>query len=400
VIAENCVNYGNVTAKSGMAGGVIGKVMSTSGDITLTDITNAGKLNSSSAAAAGIGNAENGDNSGLNITAERIINTESIYGRWNAATVVGYSKYATLTIKNCINSGSITVSKNQTADSFAKFEKAPESEDGETDGEAAEAKYATVTAEGNVFITDTALNNIGAKKATATEALALITAEGSQYSTSAVLTLNKAKNRIISIVPPTLNGAQIKVNGDGSLTVRIIGTVNSVNVQAAGFKLTVNGEEQTALESTTVMTEIKQQDPDGTVTALSAQDISGSAIYSNIYASTLSIPEAEGRYELNLTPFIRMDDGTEYTGMSYTAIIIDGQLVSAMADALPFTEEALPEEPDYPTIPDGGGTGGGPNEPEDPDGGEKGDGTDEPEIDYPIVGDGDEFGELVPPTPL
>ena len=397
VTAESCVNYGNVTAKNGMVGGVVGKVMSKSGDILLTDITNAGKLNSSSAAAVGIGNAENGDNSELKITAERIINTESIYGRWNAATVVGYSKYATLTIKNCINSGTVTTSDNK-ADGFAKFEKAPESEDGETDGEAAEAKYATVTAEGNVFITDTALNNTKAKNATAVEALSLITAEGSKYNTSAVLTLNKAKNRIISIVPPMLNGAQIKTNADGSLTVRIIGTVNTTSIQAAGFKLTVNGEEQTALESTTTMTELKQQNPDGTVTALSPETISGSATYASIYASTLNIPEAIGSYKLELTPFIRMADGTEYTGMSYTAIIIDGQLVSAEADALPFTEEALPEEPDFPPPPDQGETGGGGTTgPENPDEGE----TDDPiDSKYPIEEDDGDFGELEPPVPV
>ena len=398
VTAENCTNYGNVTAKNGMAGGVIAKVMSASGNIILTDITNAGKLNSSSAAAVGIGNAENGDNSALNIVAERIVNTESIYAKWNAATVVGYSKYATLTIKNCINSGSITTSNNA-ADSFAKFEKAPDEAEEGSNGSEEQKKYASFTAEGNVFITDTKLNNTNANKISAADALALITAEGSKYSSSAVLTLNKAKNRIIAIVPPMLNGAQIRVNGDGSLTVRIIGTLNSESIQAAGFKLTINGEEKTALESTTVMTDIKQQAPDGTVTTLDSDTISGSAAYASIYAGILTIPEAVGRYELNLTPFIKMADGTEYTGMSYTAVIIDGRLISAEADALPFTEEALPEEPEEPEEPTQPDTPTVPDPPIEPD--IPTDPTDRPDTQFPVKDDeeGGGFGTLTPAFP-
>ena len=341
ITVTECVNYGAVKASSGMAGGIVGKVTSTAGSIKITDFLNTGKINSTSAAAAGVGIAENfvdgtkADNSALTVRATRLVNLGDIYAKWNAGAVTGWSNLATLIIKDCVSCGSLTTS-NKAADAFAKFTAKSEDET---------VPYANVTAEGNIFVLNTDLNSLAAEKKTAAEALDVLNDFTKGYKVGKYA-LNAAKNRIVALIPPTVEGAQIKTNGDGTLSIRFVGTVHSLDYKEVGFKLTVDGAEKENLRSSTILTSIIGKNTDGTIQELTASEIGGAYIY----AIALEGVTKDGTHTIRVVPYSVRTDGTSFDGVGYTLTVIDGKLENAVADEIEIEEE--PEEPeDEPTGP-------------------------------------------------
>ncbi|MBQ8849050.1 MAG: hypothetical protein IJ011_01800 [Clostridia bacterium] len=335
ITVTECVNYGAIKASNGMAGGVVGKVTATAGSIKITDFLNAGKITSTSAASAGVGIAENFtngakvDNSELIISATRLVNLGDVYAKWNTGAVTGWSHLATLIIKDCVSCGSLTTS-NKAADAFAKFTAKSEDET---------APYADVTAEGNVYVLNADLNSTEATQKTAAEALEILKDFTKGYKVG-TYTLNASKNRIVALIPPTVEGAQIKTNTDGTLSIRFIGTVHSLNYKEVGFKITVDGEEKESLRSNTVLSSLIGKNSDGTKEELTATEL-GSA---HIYAIALEGVSKDGAHTIRVVPFSVRTDDTEYTGIGYTLTVTDGELTSAVADKIEVEEDT--EEPD------------------------------------------------------
>ena len=384
ITVTECVNYGAVKASSGMAGGIVGKVLSSSGSIEITDFLNTGKLNSSSAAAAGVGIAENyvdgakEDNSSLTISAIRLVNLGDIYAKWNTGAIVGHSNIATLIIKNCVSCSSLTTSDKK-ADVFAKFTAKSEDES---------VPYASVTAEGNVFVLNADLNSTEAEQKTAAEALDILNDPEKGYKVGKYA-LNASKNRIVALIPPTVEGTQIRTNSDGTLSIRFVGTIHSLDYKEVGFKITLDGEEKEALRRSTVFSSLVGKNGDGTVQELTAMEIGGAYIY----AITLEDVSADGSHVIRVVPYSVRGDGSLSDGIGYTLTVTDGILVSAISDEIEIEEEPEPNDPNESE------TGGGTTEPENPDDGGTGSGTTGSELDIPIVDDeeGATLGPIISP---
>ncbi len=335
ITVTECVSYGAIKASNGMAGGVVGRVTSASGSIKITDFLNTGKINSTSAAAAGVGIAENfvggvkENNSALTISATRLVNLGDIYAKWNTGAVTGWSGLATLIIKDCVSCGSLTTS-NKAADAFAKFTAKSEDET---------VPYADVTAEGNIYVLNVDLNSTAAEKKTAAEALAVLQDLTRNYKVGKYA-LNASKNRIVALIPPTVEGAQIKANGDGTLSIRFVGTVHALDYKEVGFKVSVDGEEKDSLRSSTIMSSIIGKNSDGTTEELTATELGGAYIY----AIALEGVSKDGTHTIRVVPYSVRNDGTSFDGIGYTLTIIDGELTSAIADEIEIEEE--PEEPE------------------------------------------------------
>ena len=395
ITVTECVNYGAVKASSGMAGGVVGKVLSSSGSIEITDFLNTGKLNSSSAAAAGVGIAENyvdgakEDNSSLTISAIRLVNLGDIYAKWNTGAIVGHSNIATLIIKNCVSCSSLTTSDKK-ADVFAKFTAKSEDES---------VPYASVTAEGNVFVLKADLNSTEAEQKTAAEALDILNDPEKGYKVGKYA-LNASKNRIVALIPPTVEGAQIKTNGDGTISIRFVGTVHSLDYKEVGFKITLDGEEKESLKRSTVFSSLIGKNSDGTIQELSAMEIGGAYIY----AVALDGVSESGSHTIRVVPYSVRSDGTSFDGIGYTLTITDGKLETAIADEIESEEPDEPTDPDKPVEPEEPTEPDKPVEPEgptDPDKPVEPEGPTEPEIDIPIVDDEDgaALGPIIPAFP-
>lgn len=310
ITVNECVNHDMLTATGvgSHAGGVVGDVTATVGSITITDFLNTAKITSESASAAGVAHAETGDNQGLTVSAQRLVNLGDIYGKWNVGTVTGYTKNATLIIRDCICSASLTTSDNK-ADAFAKYA----------------ADVASVTAENNFYVIATKLNNTGAEQKKAQDVLAVLTTVENGYKFGPYK-LNDAKNRIIVILPPVLKGCQIGAEKDGMKSLRLVAVLNELDYKEVGFRISVNGGENETVKRTSVFTALKAKNEDGSIAEYTAQSLGGSYVY----ALSVDVP-AEGTQVITAVPYSIGTDGTVYTGIGYMVTLIDGVFAEAVA---------------------------------------------------------------------
>ena len=306
-------NRGELEATGGFAGGAVGDAAMTEGSVTITDLLNTAKITSTSAASAGVGIASTGDNQALTISALRLVNLGNIYGKWNVGAVTGYSKSATLSIKDCICSASMSTSDKK-ADVFAKYSTGTE------EGVAA----ATVTAENNVFTTAANLNNTEAEQKKIADVLTILTTAENGYKFGPYK-LNSAKNKIIVIMPPVLKGCQLGTERDGMKSLRLVGVLSeSLDYKEVGFHITVDGGESSTVKRSSVFYALKAKNEDGGIEEYTAQSLGGSYVY----ALSVDIP-AEGTHEITAVPYSIGTDGTVYTGTGYTLTLTDGAFVVA-----------------------------------------------------------------------
>ena len=315
VTVTSFFNRGELEATGGHAGGAVGDAAMTEGSISVTDLLNTAKITSTSAASAGVGIASTGDNQTLTINALRVVNLGDIYARWNAGAVTGYSKSATLNIKDCICAASMSTSDKK-ADVFAKYSTGTE------EGVAA----ATVTAENNFYVNAANLNNIGAEQKKVADALTILTTAENGYKFGPYK-LNSSKNRIIVIMPPVLKGCQLGAEKDGMKSVRLVAVLSeSLDYKEVGFHITVDDGESVSIKRSSVFSVLRARNADGNIVEYTAQSLGGSYVY----ALAVEIP-TEGTHKVTAVPYSVGTDGTVYTGAGYTVTLTDGGFVEAVA---------------------------------------------------------------------
>lgn len=124
VDVSKCVNYGSVTSKTGNGyiGGVIGRL---SGSGTVTECANYGTITGSSAIVGGVlGQVSyNGaDDARFSILIENCLNAGAVNGTHVSGGILARA-YELVTIRNCVNLGQLTVSKDDSnKDRFGAIE--------------------------------------------------------------------------------------------------------------------------------------------------------------------------------------------------------------------------------------------------------------------------------------
>ena len=398
VTVNGFVNYASVMSEKRMAGGAVGKVIATSGQITVNNIVNGaniGTAGKTSAASAAIGNSECNaalTNERLSISVNRLVNLGNLYAIWNTGAAIGFGGSATLTVTNCISTGTMNLSNNNSkGDVFAKYV----SENTETE----KRPIASVTASGNIYLKDSHLNSLAAEKKTVADIFALLLNSENGYTSSYYsFGLNAAKNGIVILIPPSVKGCQIKDSGNGMLSIRFIGAIHSTAYKEVGFKIQLDGGETQSISGNKVISEIRGTNADGKLERVSAE----SMLEQNLYALAYGGVAATGSHTLYVIPFSVGADDTVYEGLGYTVTVTDGVLVDAVRDTI-----VVPDAPEGgETPPEGGDTPpeGGDTPPEGgetpPEGGDTP--TEPPELDIPVVEDteGSGFGTVIPGIPF
>lgn len=308
---DRAVNGGAVTAKSGSAGGAVGNVASTAGNILINDFVNLSKISATAYGAAGVGNASSADsvNDMLTVEIARLVNTADVYGKLGAGAAVGNSASATLSVIYSISSGAVSADK-ENADVFARFEADTEND----------IPDAIITAVENIYVIDAKTNDLGAEKYEAQAVYELLTNSENGY-TVCDFSLDVKGARVTGDIRPVAEGVQTsKDTAKG--TVRLVGTVHSLNFAKLGFSVSVDGGAEQRIFTKNVYRELVSTDAEGSKELLEAWELGGAYVF----AVELDLP-ASGEHTVKAVPVTCRSDGTEFEGFEYTLKISDGAVV-------------------------------------------------------------------------
>ena len=279
----NFVNSGSVTSASASAGAGVGRAHMNAGKVSITDMLNIANVCSYSSSGAGVGHAEDGTNTNLTIEITRLVNTGDISGRWRGCTATGYVASAKVSINNCISTGTMKKSSDNST-SYAFTEVAADNTNVTGSG-----NYAV---NGNTIGLDGFTETLGASLDTILSVIINANTDTNDKNDFAhgLFALNSAGTNIVPATP-TYEGYQ-----EGTDSIRLLATINDVNISNAseykylGFELSRDGGSTYKKFYTDYVYDSVIATGEGKQTTHSAEDLGGKYIYALIIEG---ISEAE-----------------------------------------------------------------------------------------------------------
>jgi len=332
ITIEESMNSGYINANnSGLsgthAGGAIGKVTATSGTITISDFFNKGTIKSTSSSGGAIGVSQDGDNVGLTIDVDRLINTGDVYGQWRGCAVTGYVKSAQVQIDDCISTGKVT----QSSGTSWAFTETTKGTGGTTTGSGNYAMYGKsvgLDTAGNFEKVDQKISDI----------LTVVNTKD-KYKFGPFTTNANGDN--IAFKEPEFKGHQVgkTVTEDGKVKVRFVAAIDDVKLSGdgreytfLGFRLTIDGE-AVYKEVEYVYKAIKANEGEQSVT-YSAEALGGKYIYAVVAELDASTAHSIV-VETFTSKFVATDENPtlDETDLSFgTAYIVNIPAVAAEAN--------------------------------------------------------------------
>ena len=294
VILENCVNLGNLLSDytGCTTGGLVGAMSTGGGEsaVTVTNCVNAGNVKGQMVAAgvANLGHATRTSTFTINgyINIGEVLPLDTTYSKGAAGAIYASTlkKGVTGTFKNCY---SIKVNNLDSAKEYAK------------DVLTADSVLTTLSSDGFDVTGWTAVAGVAP--------MPTVTAVLSGYAAYDA-------NRLAAV--------QNTEPKDGLMTVRLIGSIASLDYKQVGFTVTVNDSGVTGVDTSTVSKQIAYEE-DGTAKKL---DSCTAFLAPYVYFEELKNISTEGTVTIKVTPYKMDKKGNKTVGEEYTVVYEQGVL--------------------------------------------------------------------------